>query len=161
MQTLEQNDIQIEEISNNSTPNRINNTPTIEEYDQTPEYTTPWYKNKRNLIIIGVSTLLLVVIIAVAVACSGKKKPPIEKPLIDTSRLDISYKVNEVLKYSDETTQTTTVTFSGVGSQSQNTIIKGDYLFNVYEVNESTTPKEYKAIAVLLNLKKIRGGKEK
>ena len=163
MQTLEQNDIQIEEINNNSTPNRINNTPTFDEYDQTPKYTTPsWYKNKRNLIIIGVSTLLLIVIIAVAVACSGKnnKTPTIEKPLIDTSRLDISYKVNEVLKYSDETTQTTTVTFSGVGSQSQNTIIKGDYLFNVYEVNESTTPKEYKAIAVLLNLKKIRGGKE-
>ena len=139
----------------------IQETPTYEL--DTPQSKNPWYQNKRTLGTIGVSLVLLIILGVVIAVCTKKKKKKEDitpTPEEDLSKLDISYKTNEVLKYSDETTQTTSIKLDGFGTKKQNSIIKGEYLFNVYEVDESKTPKEYKAIAVLLNLIKKRGNKE-
>ena len=130
---------------------------------ETPTKRRPWYRDMKKLAIVGGAIVLCIIIISVAVACSKKKKKdpePIPPEKEEITRLNIAYKANEVLKYSDETTQTTTVIFNTFGTKNQDTTIKGEYLFNVYEVDESKTPKEYKAIAVLLNLSKKRGSKE-
>jgi len=158
-------DIKVEVTRENE--NEVYMTPENQKIKTTPrnedEYVTnfnkkKWYRDKKKLgIIIGSSVITLILIIVIAVACSkDKKKKPTPDP-ISSSTVRVSHKLNEVLKYSDTTTQTTSVLFSGVGLETKDSQLKGEYLFNVYEEDNSKNPVEYKAVAALLDLKKVRG----
>jgi hypothetical protein len=146
-------------------------------------------KNKK-LILAGIGlAVLIIIVIVIAVACSGKKNKPTnldtnntndessngpgDKPSngptdnpIEEITIDISHKLNEVLKYSEETTQTTSVNFNGddsrlrsLAERKQSTTIKGNYLLNVYKVDDNVSPKLYYAYAILNKLTKQISGK--
>jgi len=94
---------------------------------------------------------------------------PGDEPSIEPNKeitIDISHKLNEVLKYSEETTQTTSVNFNGddsrlrsLAERKQSTTIKGNYLLNVYKVDDNVSPKLYYAYAILNKLTKQISGK--
>ena len=80
--------------------------------------------------------------------------------------VNISHKLNEILKYHEETNQTTSVNFTGdnnsrlrnLAERKQLTIIKGDYLLIIYKIDNSVSPKLYYAYAILNNLSKQKDG---
>ena len=161
------------EKSNENTEN--NNDLIVEEKYQTAEMTPTsgekeTNKNKKKLILAGIGlAVLIIIVIVIAVACSGKKNKPRDEPFIEPNKeitIEISHKLNEVLKYSEETTQTTSVNFNGDDSRlrslterKQSTTIKGNYLLNVYKVDDNVSPKLYYAYAILNKLTKQISGK--
>ena len=76
--------------------------------------------------------------------------------------VNISHKLNEILKYQEDTNQTTSVNFNGdnnsrlrnLAERKQLNIIKGDYLLIIYGFNNTVSPKLYYAYAILNNLSK-------
>ena len=80
--------------------------------------------------------------------------------------VNISHKVNEILKYHEDTNHTTSVNFNGdsnsrlrnLAERKQLTIIKGDYLLIIYKIDDSVSPKLYYAYAILNNLSKQKDG---
>ena len=80
--------------------------------------------------------------------------------------VNISHKLNEILKYHEDTNQTTSVNFNGdnnsrlrnLAERKQLTIIKGDYLLIIYKIDDSVSPKLYYAYAILNNLSKQKDG---
>ena len=80
--------------------------------------------------------------------------------------VNISHKLNEILKYHEDTNQTTSVNFNGdnnsklrnLAERKQLNIIKGDYLLIIYGFNNTVSPKLYYAYAILNNLSKQKDG---
>ena len=80
--------------------------------------------------------------------------------------VNISHKLNEILKYHEDTNQTTSVNFNGdnnsklrnLAERKQLNIIKGDYLLIIYGVNNTVSPKLYYAYPILNNLSKQKDG---
>ena len=70
--------------------------------------------------------------------------------------VNISHKLNEILKYHEDTNQTTSVNFNG--ERKQLTVIKGDYLLIIYGFNNTVSPKLYYAYPILNNLSKQKDG---
>ena len=160
------------EKSNENTEN--NNDLIVEEKYQTAEMTPTSGEKETNknkkLILAGIGlAVLIIIVIVIAVACSGKKNKPRDEPFIEPNKeitIEISHKLNEVLKYSEETTQTTSVNFNGddsrlrsLAERKQSTTIKGNYLLNVYKVDDNVSPKLYYAYAILNKLTKQISGK--
>ena len=160
------------EKSNDNTEN--NNDLIVEEKYQTAEMTPTSGEKETNknkkLILAGIGlAVLIIIVIVIAVACSGKKNKPRDEPFIEPNKeitIEISHKLNEVLKYSEETTQTTSVNFNGddsrlrsLAERKQSTTIKGNYLLNVYKVDNNVSPKLYYAYAILNKLTKQISGK--
>jgi hypothetical protein len=151
----------------------------VEEKYQTAEMTPTsgekeTNKNKTKLVLAGIGlAVLIIIVIVIAVACSSKKNKPANHATNHESpkepeeiKIDISHKLNEVLKYSEETTQTTSVNFNGddsrlrsLAERKQSTTIKGNYLLNVYKVDNNVSPKLYYAYAILNKLTKQISGK--
>ena len=80
--------------------------------------------------------------------------------------VNISHKLNEILKYQEDTNQTTSVNFNGdnnsklrnLAERKQLNIIKGDYLLIIYGFNNTVSPKLYYVYAILNNLSKQKDG---
>ena len=76
--------------------------------------------------------------------------------------VNISHKLNEILKYHEDTNRTTSVNFNGdnnsrlrnLAERKQLNIIKGDYLLIIYGFNNTVSPKLYYAYTILNNLSK-------
>jgi hypothetical protein len=131
--------------------------------------------HKKKFIIGGIIIAFLIIMICLIVSLTGKDKQK-ENPFDDgndnstnpepTSSVNISHKLNEILKYHEETNQTTSVNFNGdnnsrlrnLAERKQLTIIKGDYLLIIYKIDDSVSPKLYYAYAILNNLSKQKDG---
>ena len=131
--------------------------------------------HKKKFIIGGIIIAFLIIMICLIVSLTGKDKQK-ENPFDDgndnstnpepTSSVNISHKLNEILKYHEETNQTTSVNFNGdnnsrlrnLAERKQSTIIKGDYLLIIYKIDDSVSPKLYYAYAILNNLSKQKDG---
>ena len=160
------------EKSNDNTEN--NNDLIVEEKYQTAEMTPTSGEKETNknkkLILAGIGlAVLIIIVIVIAVACSGKKNKPRDEPFIEPNKeitIEISHKLNEILKYHEDTNQTTSVNFNGdnnsklrnLAERKQLNIIKGDYLLIIYGVNNTVSPKLYYAYAILNNLSKQKDG---
>ena len=113
--------------------------------------------------------------ICLIVSLTGKDNPVEQKEIhrdhgydnsTNPSSVNISHKLNEILKYHEETNQTTSVNFTGdnnsrlrnLAERKQSTIIKGDYLLIIYKIDDSVSPKLYYAYAILNNLSKQKDG---
>ena len=131
--------------------------------------------HKKKIIIGGISIAFLIIMICLIVSLTGKDNPVEQKEIhrdhghdnsTNPSSVNISHKLNEILKYHEETNQTTSVNFNGdsnsrlrnLAERKQLTIIKGDYLLIIYKIDDSVSPKLYYAYAILNNLSKQKDG---